>query len=168
MTQNAFLILVGLSIIGICVVLRLVTSGPPGVRCILPPSPTNTVSSTHKLGVKFDSGKLPMELIPPEAITAMARRLQIGAKKHEARNWEKGLLATQVQGALMRHLNDWAAGIDDDSDPLADGSSNLEGVLINAAFLVAFEKRGWLGGTLDNRPRIAPVELKKPIQGEKK
>lgn len=127
------------------------TKPPTGGTGVLPTKP--------QTGVKFDQGKLPMDLIPPEAITALAVRLKIGAKKHAARNWEKGLRSTQVYAALMRHLIDWASGIDVDPDPDADGSTSLEGVLINAAFLVALEKRGW--GTLDDRPKTKASSIDK-------
>lgn len=114
-------------------------------------------AAPFQTGIKFDQGKLPMDLIPPEAITAMAVRLGIGVKKHAPRNWEKGLRSTQVYAALMRHLTDWASGIDIDPDPDAEGSTHLEGVLINAAFLVALEKCGWQQGKLDDRPKAKNI-----------
>ena len=99
-------------------------------------------------GIKLDAGKAPMDLIPPEAMWAMANRLRIGAKKYARRNWEEGIVFSRVFAAILRHLWAWWGGEDIDSD--GDGSSHLEAVLINAAFLVAFEKRGRTD--LDDRP----------------
>lgn len=103
-------------------------------------------------GVKADDGKAPMHLIPPEAMHALANRLRLGAKKYDARNWEKGIAYSRVHSALLRHLFAWWSGEDIDPDPTAEGSSHLEGVLINAAFLVAFEKRFGAGSRFDDRP----------------
>ena len=102
-----------------------------------------------KGGTKFDAGKAPMDLIPPEAMWAMANRLRIGAKKYDRRNWEKGILFSRVFAAICRHLWAWWGG--EDTDPEGEGSGHLEAVLTNVAFLVAFEKRGRTD--LDDRPK---------------
>ena len=102
-----------------------------------------------KGGTKLDEGKAPMDLIPPEAMWAMANRLRIGAKKYDRRNWEKGILFSRVFAAICRHLWAWWGG--EDVDPDGDGSSHIDAVLINVAFLVAFEKRGRTD--LDDRPK---------------
>ena len=44
-----------------------------------------------KEGVKFDTSKLPIGLVPPESIYAMASVLDYGARKYAPRNWEKGM-----------------------------------------------------------------------------
>ena len=102
---------------------------------------------------KADHGKLPMHLIPPEALTAMANRLRVGAEKYSERNWETGLQYSRTYSALMRHLLAWWGGEDIDPDPAAQGSSHLEAVLTNAAFLVTYEARK--RGDLDDRPRVS-------------
>jgi hypothetical protein len=89
-------------------------------------------------GRKDDTGKLRMDLIPPEAMEGLASILTYGANKYEDRNWEKGINYSRVYGALLRHLTKWAKGekIDDES-----GLSALDHAFCNLAFLVTFERR---------------------------
>ena len=97
-------------------------------------------------GIKFDQGKLRMDLLPPEIDNAIARILTDGADKYGERNWEHGMAWSRPYAALRRHLIAWWAG--EDTDP-ESGHSHLWHVLTNAAFLVAYEQRGI--GT-DDRP----------------
>ena len=90
-------------------------------------------------GVKFDSGKLRMDLLPPEIDFAIARILTDGADKYGERNWEHGMAWSRPYAALRRHLIAWWSG--EDADPEC-GHSHLWHVLTNAAFLVAYEQRG--------------------------
>ncbi len=101
-------------------------------------------------GDKKDHGKLRMELIPPEAILALAFRLTKGAEKYAARNWEKGMDWSRCFGAMLRHAFDWWMRKPIDPDL---GDSHLNGVLINVAFLIAYEARK-VGN--DDRPVIGP------------
>lgn len=48
--------------------------------------------------------KLRYELIPPEAEKGFAAALTYGAIHYSARNWEKGLLWSDIVGAIRRHL----------------------------------------------------------------
>ena len=57
-------------------------------------------------GIKHDQDKLRMDLIPPEAIYAMAEVLTFGCKKYGNRNWEKGIELDRLFAATQRHL--WA------------------------------------------------------------
>jgi hypothetical protein len=100
-------------------------------------------------GVKYDEGKLRVELIPPEFIFATAVILTFGANKYEDRNWENGMSWGRVFGALMRHLWSWWGGkgrttksflfgdLDDET-----GRSHLWHACCCLAFLVAYEERG--------------------------
>ena len=108
-------------------------------------------------GVKFDTGKAPMELLAPEMLFGVARVLGFGAKKYAARNWELGMEWGRVYGAAMRHLVSWWAGrgpttknflfgdMDDET-----GFSHLWHAGCCVMFLIAYEERG-VGN--DNRPR---------------
>lgn len=99
-------------------------------------------------GVKFDAGKLRMDLLPPEAENAMAQILTDGAAKYGERGWERGMAWSRVYAALRRHLSAWWSGQDTDPE---SGHSHLWHVLTNAAFLVAYEQRG-VGE--DDRPNL--------------
>jgi len=90
-------------------------------------------------GRKSDQGKRRMDLIPPEAMEALADVLTMGAAKYDARNWEKGFAWGRSVAALLRHLFAWMRG--ENKDP-ESGLSHLAHVLCNAAFLVTFEVRG--------------------------
>jgi hypothetical protein len=81
---------------------------------------------------KQDGGKLRMELIPPTALTSIARLLTHGAIKYGPNTWQSVEYERYV-GAILRHLTAFIAdptGYDIDS-----GLPHIEHVLINAVFL---------------------------------
>lgn len=90
-------------------------------------------------GHKDDSGKVRMELIPPELLFAVGDILTFGAKKYAPRNWETGMLWSRPFGALMRHLWAWWGG--EKLDP-ETGRSHLWHAGCCIAFLIAYEERG--------------------------
>lgn len=61
-------------------------------------------------GKKDDADKPRMDLLPPDALFAVAEVLTFGAKKYAPRNWEKGMNWGRLSGAALRHLFRWAAG----------------------------------------------------------
>lgn len=87
---------------------------------------------------KDDAAKPRMDLIPPEALFAMADVLTHGADKYGDRNWERGMDRGRIVAALLRHLSLWMAGENNDRD---SGMPHSWHVLTNAAFLVAHEVR---------------------------
>lgn len=87
---------------------------------------------------KFDSGKVMMELIPPELLEAVGTILTFGAQKYAARNWEQGMDWSRVYGALLRHLNAWWGG--EELDP-ETGKSHLWHAGCCIAFLITYEQR---------------------------
>jgi hypothetical protein len=102
----------------------------------------NTFMELEKImkdyGVKSDSGKLRMDLIPPEAMEALAEVLTYGANKYDDRNWEKGIRYSRIYAATLRHLVSWARGQDYD---LESNILHLKHALCNLAFLVTYEER---------------------------
>jgi len=56
-----------------------------------------------KPGVKNDSGKLRMDLLPVRPFLEVIFVFTMGAVKYADRNWEKGLQWSRVFGAMMRH-----------------------------------------------------------------
>lgn len=98
-------------------------------------------------GVKFDEGKVRMDLLPPELLESTAKVLTFGADKYGDRNWELGMAWSRPFGALMRHMWDWWKG--EEADP-ETGYSPLEHAACCIAFLISYEQRG-IGE--DDRPR---------------
>lgn len=100
-------------------------------------------------GIKADTGKPRMDLIPPEVLFALATVLGFGAEKYAVRNWELGMSWGRVFGALMRHMWAWWGGQGPTTKSFAFGDLDLETgfshlwhALCCIAFLVAYEQRG--------------------------
>jgi len=89
-------------------------------------------------GVKFDSDKTRLELLPPELVFAVGTVLTFGAHKYADRDWELGMKWSRVFGALMRHLWAWWKG--EHTDP-ETGYSHLWHAGCCIAFLIAYEER---------------------------
>lgn len=73
-------------------------------------------------GVKFDERKPAMDLVPWKAVRASAEVMGYGRDKYEAHNWRKGLAASRLSAAALRHLTAWISG--EDLDP-ESGLSHL-------------------------------------------
>ena len=63
----------------------------------------------HKIveGVKYDTEKIRLDLLPVKPLKEIAKVLTSGAKKYDDRNWEKGILFHRVYRACIGHLMDW-------------------------------------------------------------
>lgn len=85
------------------------------------------------------AGKPRVDLVPPEAIVAMATVLGFGASKHGERDWERGYPWSRYYASLLRHLLAWKAG--EDVDP-ESGRPHLWHALCNLSFLVTYGIRG--------------------------
>lgn len=97
--------------------------------------------------LRYNQGKLPMHLVPPSAIKAIASVLEYGANKYTERNWEKGANYSVPYASLMRHLLAFWSGEDNDPE---SGLPHTYHILMNAAMLVEYEQ---LDKSLDDRPR---------------
>lgn len=97
-------------------------------------------------GMKFDTNKVRMELIPPSLLRAVGRILTFGAKKYADRNWEKGIKWSRCYGALLRHLLAWWGGEDRDAETK---ESHLWHAACCLAFLIEYEDTH---RELDDRP----------------
>lgn len=67
-------------------------------------------------GRKDDGGKARTDLLPFDALDAVAQVLTYGANKYAARNWERGMAWGRLLGAALRHLFEWARGNDFDPE----------------------------------------------------
>lgn len=87
---------------------------------------------------KDDQLKPRYDLLPPEALSALAWVLTDGAARYGDRNWELGMKWGRVFAAAMRHLWAWWGGQDKDPD---SGRSHLHHALACVVFLVVYEAR---------------------------
>lgn len=69
-----------------------------GVRVIHP-----TIPISPDIGLKYDTGKPPLDLLDPTALEGLAAALQFGARKYAAHNWRKGISYSRLIAALLRH-----------------------------------------------------------------
>ena len=102
----------------------------------------------EKLGLRFNNGKLKLNLIPATATRAMGNVLTFGALKYDDRNWEKGLPWSETIASLRRHLLAIEEGSDYDEE---SGLLHSEHILANAVFLNHFYHTFPEG---DDRPKI--------------
>lgn len=86
------------------------------------------------------------DLLPYDALWAVARIFGFGASKYAERNWENGLRWSASHAALQRHLALWWAG--EKTDP-ESGLSHIAHVAWHGLVLLAHELRG-IG--IDDRP----------------
>ncbi len=98
-------------------------------------------------GQKKDQGKVPLQLLPLDALTEIGKVLRFGAQKYAERGWEKGIAYDRVFGATLRHLFAWHQGEDNDPET---GLSHLAHAGCEVLFLLAFTLRGRID--LDDRP----------------
>ena len=82
-------------------------------------------------GVKYDEGKLQLNLIPPETIEGLGRVLTYGANKYCENGWQ-GVEQERYVAALLRHFTAWRKGEERDEE---SGLLHLEHMLANIAFI---------------------------------
>ncbi len=86
------------------------------------------------------------DLVPLEAVQAVAVHLGKGAAKYEAHNWRKGMAYSRCISSALRHLMQFAAGRTDED--------HLAAVACNVVFLLTYRAdvaAGKLPATLDDR-----------------
>jgi hypothetical protein len=123
----------------------------------------------NEKGLRYNKGKLRMELIPVEWTWALAAILTKGAEKYAARNWEKGLSDADTIGCLKRHIAKWEAGesYDVGVDPQGRPNTGCHHMAIaawNCLVLMTQELRGT--GTRDY-PRNSLDIVSKVVTTEK-
>ena len=100
---------------------------------------TNTTIPNAKLGsaLKFDTDKLPVNLLSSEALLQTAAVLKFGADKYAEHNWRQGFAWSRPLAAAMRHIMAFNDG--EDKDP-ESGLSHLAHAMCCIMFLLEFEK----------------------------
>jgi len=87
--------------------------------------------------IKFDTDKLPLNLLSTEAMNQTAAVLKFGAIKYAEHNWRNGFQWSRPLAAAMRHLTAFNDG--EDRDP-ESGLSHLAHAACCIMFLLEFEK----------------------------
>jgi len=91
--------------------------------------------------------KIPLELVPPSAVHALAEAFSDGAKKYGPYNWRDKTISSSVYyGAALRHLSAWWDGEDLATD---SGIHHLHHALACIAMVIDGNSVGKLN---DNRP----------------
>ena len=91
----------------------------------------------YSKALKFDTDKLPLNLLSTEAMNQTAAVLKFGAQKYAEHNWRKGFAWSRPLAAAMRHLTAFNDG--EDKDP-ESGLSHLAHAACCIMFLLEFEK----------------------------
>lgn len=99
-------------------------------------------------GLRFNDGKPRFDLLPPEALIALADHYRRGAEKYADRNWERGMDWGKCFASMERHAWAWQGG--EDLDP-ETGSHHMISVAWNAFALYTYAMRE-IG--VDNRVKI--------------
>lgn len=107
-------------------------------------------------GRKDDDGKLPLYLLPHDALEEVAKVLNHGQIKYTARNWEKGMAWHRPYSACLRHLWAWWRGEPNDPET---GLSHLAHATCCVLFLLSYTLRG--DGTDDRPTTEMPVTQSK-------
>ena len=98
----------------------------------------NGPSGEHYPGTKHDADKPRYDLLPPDAIDAMARVLTFGAEKYAPNQWRIVPDAvTRYQAAMLRHAFAMLRGEINDPE---SGQPHAAHVMCCAAFLVELQK----------------------------
>lgn len=96
-------------------------------------------SDDPKNVLKYDKGKVRMDLIPEELLIEVAKVLEFGANKYSPNGWRQGMDWSRVYAALMRHITAWNAG--EDLDP-ETGLSHMAHAGCCVAFLLNYQSLG--------------------------
>lgn len=113
--------------------------------------------SKVKVGVKYDVGKVPLDLISTYAMEEVAKVLDFGARKYDRYNWAKGMNYSRVLAAAKRHMAAWENRIDIDEEA---GTNHLANAMVNLMFLLDYQLRD-LTHLDDRRPADTLKKAKK-------
>ncbi len=90
------------------------------------------------VALRYDTGKLRYDLLPPDAIDSLVAVYTMGAQKYSDRNWEEGMKWSRVVGPLLRHVFAWMSGEDDDTE---SGLPHMAHAAWNALTLISYSQR---------------------------
>ena|ERR1035437_1106545 len=90
-------------------------------------------------GLRHNSGKVQLELIPAEWTWALAMVLTRGAAKYAPRNWERGMKWSYPVGCALRHIAKFVCGERYDKET---GCHHLAMAAWNCLALMTYDIRG--------------------------
>jgi hypothetical protein len=105
--------------------------------------------------LKFDTDKLPVNLLSTEALMQITAVLKFGAEKYSPNNWRNGFFWSRPLAAAMRHIMAFNNGEDKDVE---SGLSHLAHAACCIMFLLEFEKTH---KNLDDRYKVNVQETSK-------
>lgn len=87
------------------------------------------MNKTNIGGIKYDTTKAPLDLIPYVSLEEVAFVLAAGEKKYGTANWADGIEMRRLLSAAMRHIGQFNSGEDYDDETktlhLANAATNL-------------------------------------------
>ena len=101
------------------------------------PETLDAIKKQAGAALKFDTDKLPLNLLSTEAMNQTAAVLKFGAQKYAEHNWRKGFAWSRPLAAAMRHITAFNDG--EDIDP-ESGLSHMAHAACCIMFLLEFEK----------------------------
>ncbi len=104
-------------------------------------------------GIKHDTGKVDLSIVPEALDYAAARVFSFGATKYGRNNFRGGILYTRVLAAALRHLKAWNEREDNDQE---SGLSHLDHAITCLAMLAHYESSPTLKQTYDDRDLNKP------------
>lgn len=98
---------------------------------------TRDFGERPSVGIKHDDGKLRYDLIPSEALEALAEVITYGANKYEDNGWQN-VDKERYVAAFFRHFVAWRKGETLDQE---SGLPHLKHMLTNIAFILYKEEK---------------------------
>lgn len=89
-------------------------------------------------GKKFDNGKPPVSLIPPQSILEISKVLGFGENKYGEYQWRKGIKYSRLYSAAQRHLLAYWDGEDLDEE---SNLPHLAHCIVNCIFILEMNKK---------------------------
>lgn len=95
------------------------------------------VSQSKSRALRYNSGKLRLDLVPSGPINEVAKVLTFGLDKYEVHNWRKGMDWSTCIGAMKRHISAFEMNEDIDQE---SGCYHLAHAATNILFLLEYYK----------------------------
>lgn len=119
---------------------------------------------TKSTGVKHDSDKPNLSLIPSSLLLEVGRVLTYGAEKYSAHNWRSGITQSRLMSAAMRHIIAYNEGEDLDEE---SGLHHLAHAICELSFAMEHTLNPEQYGSFDDRYRFSEYKSGNKI-GDKK